>query len=481
MKIVNDCLQEFRVCFSRSSTFGWFVIMIVGMILRNDYLGITSVIRELHLNEKHYTSLVHFFHSSAWNLEALNNKWIKIVLTISPLLTVGGELIFVGDGVKAAKEARHMPGNKKQYQESENQSKPSYFFGHHFGGIGILIGNAKKIFCLPLSLRIHDGVKPIAKWLNDEVRQQSHVVQIIHQAYHAASLAKRSSKVLLDRYFLSKPAFRAWAKLNEVHGNLLHIITKAKSDCVAYTDPPPRTGKPGRPRVKGERIKLADLFNDTSIKFQTETLRLYGKKQELSYYSADLLWGQGLYQKLRFVLVAYDGITSILVSTDLEASPTTIIKLYAKRFKIECMFREMKQNMAGFSYHFWTKAMPRLNHYHKKDAPHPLDSVTCAKRRLLIIKKLKAIEGYVLCSSIALGLLQIISLRLGTGIDFKKIRFLRTYSSKYASEETTRQYLRRNIFMEFLKSDALSVIKIIQSKQKDDLFLEESEVLDTAA
>lgn len=481
MKIINESLQEFRVCFSRVATFHWFVVLIVAMIIRDDHLGITAVIRELFLNEKHYTSLLHFFHSTAWKLDELNDKWIKIVLKIAPLFTANGDVIYVGDGVKASKEARRMPGNKKQHQESETQSTPSFFFGHHFGGVGILIGNAKKIFCLPVSLRITDGIKPIALWMDDKVRQQSHVVQVIHQTYHVASIIKKKGKVLLDRYFLTKPAIEAWKELNVEHGNLLHIVTKAKSPSVAYTEPPPRTGKPGRPRIRGERIKLFELFTDKDITFNNATLWLYGVKEEVSYYSMDLLWKQGLYQKLRFVLVAYGETKSILVSTDLNAKPTTIIKLYAKRTNIECMFRAMKQTMAGFFYHFWTKAMPRLNYYQRKDEPHPLEDITCKKRQRLIIKKLKAIEGYVLLSSIALGLLQLLSLKLGTGIDLKKIRFLRTYSSDYASEATIREYLRKSIFVLFAKSGTLPIIEIIKSKQKEDFSLEDAEFSEIAA
>jgi len=481
MKLINDCLQEFRVCFTRVATFHWFVIIVIAMVIRDDYLGITAVIRELFLDEKHYPSLLHFFHSSAWNLDKLNDKWIKIVFKIAPFFTDNGDVLYVGDGVKASKEARRMPGNKKQHQESETQSTPSFFFGHHFGGVGILIGNAKKIFCLPVSLRITDGIKPIAEWMNDKVRQQSHVVQVIHQTYHVAAIIKKKGKILLDRYFLTKPAIEAWKELSEEHGKLLHIVTKAKRTCVAYTEPPPRTGKPGRPRIRGKHIKLVELFTDKDITFNNAILWLYGVQEEVSYYSMDLLWKQGLYQKLRFVLVSYGNTKSILVSTDLNAKPTTIIKLYARRTNIECMFRAMKQTMAGFFYHFWTKAMPRLNYYQRKDEPHPLEDVTCKKQRLLIIKKLKAIEGYVLLSSIALGLLQILSLKLGTGIDLKKIRFLRTYSSDYASEATVREYIRKSIFMMFAKPDALPIIKIIKSKQKDDFSLEEEEISEIVA
>ena len=61
-------------------------------------------------------------------------------------------------------------------------------------------------------------------------------------------------------------------------------------------------------------------------------LELYGKQETIRYYSMDLLWGQKLYQELRFVLVEMNGIQSILASTSLELEPLSIIRLYSYRF-----------------------------------------------------------------------------------------------------------------------------------------------------
>lgn len=57
---------------------------------------------------------------------------------------------------------------------------------------------------------------------------------------------------------------------------------------------------------------------------------------------------------------------SILASTNLSMEPLDMIRLYSYRFRIECAFRELTQQIGGFCYHFWSKGMPKLNRYLKK-------------------------------------------------------------------------------------------------------------------
>ncbi|RAZ95406.1 transposase, partial [Klebsiella oxytoca] len=52
-----------------------------------------------------------------------------------------------------------MPGVKKLFQESENSAKPGYIHGHMFGGLGILAGSVRNWACIPLSIRLHDGLQ----------------------------------------------------------------------------------------------------------------------------------------------------------------------------------------------------------------------------------------------------------------------------------------------------------------------------------
>ena len=60
--------------------------------------------------------------------------------------------------------------------------------------------------------------------------------------------------------------------------------------------------------------------------------------------------------------VEMNGIQSILARTRLALEPLSILRLYSYRFRIECIFREPKQQIGAFCYHFWSKHMSKLNY-----------------------------------------------------------------------------------------------------------------------
>ncbi|WLR41398.1 transposase [Bacillus carboniphilus] len=197
-KRIDKELSEFRTCFTRQATYEWFVVMIIGLMLRSDQVGLTSIIRELSISPKSYPAMMHFFRSQAWKLEDLIQTWTKLVYRKAPIYKKDGITILVGDGVKQSKEARKMPGVKRLHQESENSSKAEFIFGHMFGGIGVLIGDpSKKLFCLPLSIRLHDGVNMIRNWRkkqNNYECEGSHIVQIINDAFQATKMYGRIAR-----------------------------------------------------------------------------------------------------------------------------------------------------------------------------------------------------------------------------------------------------------------------------------------------
>ena len=159
INFIENILCHFESCFSRRAAFRWFVAIIAGLMLRSDKLGVTSIIRDLALAPGCYEPMLHFFRASSWSLEGIRERWHSAVSRYAPLYKEGNLHVLVGDGVKQSKEGRRMPGAKKLFQESGNSAKPRFIHGHMFGGLGILAGSIRNWACIPLSIRLHDGLQ----------------------------------------------------------------------------------------------------------------------------------------------------------------------------------------------------------------------------------------------------------------------------------------------------------------------------------
>jgi hypothetical protein len=348
------------------------------------------------------------------------------------------------------------------HQESEDSSKAEYIYGHMFGLIGVLVGNTEKLFCLPLSATLQDGDKEMRQWEDETYKPESHVVQMIRDAF-SATLEFGSCILLLDAYFFTMSVLKEMAKQTLQTGRELTIVMRAKTSTIAYKLPFLQKDR-GRPRKKGEAVKLKELFTLEKENFTKANVYLYGKEEAIEYLCMDLLWGKGLYQLLRFVLVKFGEKKVILVCTNVSLSAEQIIRLYGYRFKVEVTFRALKQWLCCFSYHFWSICMPRLNRFAPKGKGNPLVEVTNAKERQQILGAFIAIERYVMMKLIAIGLLQFLALKYSPILGKSSFCWLRTSSKKIVSEASMSQFLRKEIFMQFQKRPYLSILQIIRSK-----------------
>jgi len=469
-KFINDQLTQFRSCFTRETTFKWFLLVIVGLMSRSDHLGVTSIIRELMLNPAQYNNLIHFFRSDAWKLERLQQKWLEIVLATGSIWHVSGMPILIGDGVSEPKEASRMPGVKKIHQESQDSTKSEYIRGQLFGGLGIMIGNVAKLFSLPLSMSIHDGNDAILEWKKSEYQGDSHVTRLVREACKTASAIGEKCWLLMDAYFLTGPALKAISEEAAKAGkDLVALVTRVKSNYTAWFKPDGANGavagKNGKPRLK-DSFKIFDLFRTKAECFEEATLMLYGEQEKIKYYCVNLLWNRDLFQEIRFVLVNIEGAQSILACTDLLMDPCKIIELYCLRFKIETFFRAFKQVLSGFSCHFWTRRMPVFKPFAKAaDMAATVQAVTADISRKSIVNTYDAIEGFVFFACIAMGLIQLCSLCFSDLINNNEKRWMRTNSNSVPSEETTSINLRFALPTLFNKCDDLAVVKAIKERQ----------------
>lgn len=467
MSILN-LLQAFFAwyegCFSRDKTYTWFKAAVLGLLTNSDdHSGVTAIVRSLALPGTAYEKLIRFFHSDAYDLQTLNDRWVQFVANYAPVPTFNDRVLLLGDGVKRSAEGRFMPAVKRQHQESEDSSKGEHIFGHLLGGLGMVIGTNHLVSC-PICMTIQDGLKSTATWEGSDHRSEIHEVQTVQNAYRAASLIGRKSLLALDRLFMKKSVFEELDRLN-AGGDLLHIVTRTKDRCTAYMPlDPDYKPKRGAPRKKGDTLHLQELFDSRKDDFKTTKVMEYGKEEEVQYLCLNLLWGSGLYKELRFVLTKHPTKgNAIFVSTDLTMSPEMVIEAYAHRFKIESMFRDIKQDFGGLCYRFWTKSAPKLDRFAPSDAPDPLSLVTDEERRRRILSCLKATESFILCSCMAMGLTQIMATDPAIVEETRASIYLRTYPPEgVASASSVRKYLAKRFFAILEQDQGGSIKRLIR-------------------
>jgi len=448
-------VRQLRPAFARETTFLWFGLCLVGLTLRPDLRGVSSIIRALGLKEVFYDRLLDFFHSKAVLVDLLAALWCRLILTVLPaslVPKVNDRLVLIGDGIKLAKTGRKMPAVKKLHQQSTNNTKPEFIYGHSCQAIALLVGCAQSFFALPLTCRIHEGIvfsnrqtKSLLDKMVDLVRSLTIPIPLY---------------LVLDAYYASKVM---------VHGLLHsgnHLITLVRKNAVAYWPALPNSEKRRGPKRKyGPKVKLKTLFQDVSSFIEAPS-PTYGESHvTIRYRPIDLLW-RPVGILVRFVLVIHPQHGSkIFMTTDLSLSPLHILRIYGFRFKIEVAFKQALYTLGTYAYHFWMASMtPRPNksgdqYLHRKSQAY----------RDLVSRKIRAYHCHMQLGIIAQGLLQYLSLTCTKAVWQSFGSWLRTIRNGiYPSEQVTALAMR-NTLPELLVNSPENPILVNFIRQKIDL------------
>jgi hypothetical protein len=345
-----------------------------------------------------------------------------------------------------------MPAVKKLHQESTNNTKPEFIYGHSCQAIALLVGCAQSFFALPMTCRIHEGVvfsNRQTKRLLDKMVDLVHSLTIPMPFY-----------LVLDAYYASK---------GMVHGLLNsgnHLITHVRKNAVAYWPALESSERRRGPKRKyGEKVKLRTLFQDISSFIEAPS-PAYGENDvTIRYRSIDLLW-RPVGRIVRFVLVIHPQHGSkIFMATDLSLLPMDILRLYGFRFKIEVSFKQALYTLGTYAYHFWMASMtPRPNksgdqYLHRKSETY----------RDQVRRKMRAYHCHMQMGIIAQGLLQYLSLTCTKAVWESFGSWLRTIRAGiYPSEQVTALAMR-NTLPELLVNSPDDRILINFIRQKIDL------------
>jgi len=440
---LEQILGDFRPVFSREASFRWFVLLVWGILLNTQPAAVTSYVNALGLGEAVYQQALHWFESSAFSVKGLCQHWGQWLSQHPYVYRIKGERVYVGDGIKVAKEGRKMPGVKRLHQESGDVSKPEWIRGHYFNALSLLLSVGQACFAVPLILQLQDGLMAQTPPVKPK-RQGKKATLVTKMAALCTTYAKTGSYVVLDAYFACAPV------LSRFRHHSLHLISRVRCSTVAHApfSVLPTVKGRGRPRQWGSPVKLQTLFAPLH-QCQQAQVWLYGQLTTVYYQCFELYWDSPTTPVLFVLTQQPNGKSLILLSSDLTLSGPDVIAAYGLRFKIEVTFRTLVHLLGGFAYRFWLKAMTMTptwpTNLNLADYPETVQAQIRAK--------VEAFERFINLNAIALGLLQILALECPTQVWSYFPRWFRTLPKHgYPSERIAQLALQHHAEAIFLKS-----------------------------
>jgi len=425
---------QLRYGFSYSTTFMWFVVALMGITMRTDLYGVTSIIRTLGIDEKYYDNLLDFFHSKAVKLEKLTVLWKCLVFKLFKPVMIDGRPVLAGDEIKVGKEGKKMPAVKYLHQESDSNNKAEYIMGHSCQALGLIVPAMETFFCVPLTCRIHGGLV----FSNRDKRTLLDKMIILLESLGI----DEPCYVVVDAYYGSRKM------IDGVRKNGHDLITRMKRSAAAYFPAPEITGKRGRgrPRKYGKPVKLKNFLKQTDKMVEVDS-PVYGEKNvKIRYMEINLLW-KPICDFVKFVIVVHPKRGNfILMTTDLALSGVDVIKAYGLRFKIEVTFKQALRTLGTFAYHFWSKHMKPIK---RKSGNQYLHRET-EEYRNAIRRKIGAYHTYIQVCIIAQGLVQYLSATYPQLVWNSFRSWVRTIRPGICPSEFVTVTAMRNAFPEFL-------------------------------
>ena len=123
----------------------------------------------------------------------------------------------------------------------------------------------------------------------------------------------------------------------------------------------------------------------------------------------------------------------------------------------------LKHLIGSFSYHFWTKAIPKLSRLKTNTDLSVIKKLTDKER---ILATTRAIEVFTFLSCIAMGILTIVSLTHPTLVWQKFSGWLRTRSSVLPSVDTVRSVIQQELSWNFRNLSQYATLSKIQDYQR---------------
>ena len=318
-------LETFRPAFRRSSTFALFELLATGLVARAARRTVVGMLAGAGMGAVvSFHACCRFFSAHAWDADRLGLALARLIVT--RLLDADAPIEVVVDDTLFRRWGRRVFG---AYWTHDGSAQDPNALGR--GNRWIIVGSSSSC----RSARIRCACRSCfgsgaARAPPFPVRLAGEMISVLRQQFpertiHGVGDAAYHGKVLL----VENTTF----------------TTRLPVNAVLYAPAPPRTGKRGRPRLKGQRLGIpAELA--TTADWRRVTVSRYGHRDTVDAAETATLWyGAFGTQPGRVVLVRDPGSDKILAlfTTDRRNGVERVVARYAHRWPIETAIAAGKQ------------------------------------------------------------------------------------------------------------------------------------------
>jgi DDE superfamily endonuclease len=312
-------LETFRPAFRRRSTFALFVLLASGLVAQTGRRSVVGMLAGARMQAVvSFHRACRFFSAAAWDPDRLGLLCARLIT--ERLLPPGAPVLVVVDDTLFKRWGRKVHGAFVTHDGSA-QGPRKLARGNRWiiAGIVVTLPWCSHPVCLPVLFRLWAG-----KGTTSPVELAAQLVGLL-----ARELPDRRVHGVGDAAY---------------HGTPLVIdnstwTCRLPANAALYALAPPRTGKRGRPRTKGDKLGTpAELA--AAGGWQQARVRRYGRDDTVQVIDTECLW-YGSFGKTpgRVVLLNDDGSTRAydlaIYTLDLAASPAEITARYADRWPVE--------------------------------------------------------------------------------------------------------------------------------------------------
>lgn len=279
-------------------------------------------------HQKHFSAYYWLIEKAKWSWLEVINRLVQLIVSCFPRK----QWHLIVDDFICPRASRQAPHAAFHHDHGQKPNRPRYIWGQQWVALGLSLCWGKMTVALPLLLKLHkhqgNGTK-----LTTAVS----LIKVLLPLFRKTG--EETIRCLVDAWYMKANFILPLLR------RAVHVIGQVRKDTALFEDPQPETGvrKRGRPRKYGKRLTETVL---ASLPIQQVTMKIFGKMQQVTFR-----WQRCRVRFLKGqpVIAVWCKLNdqknwTLIICTDLTLTPQRIIRLYARRWKIEPMFNEIKHH-----------------------------------------------------------------------------------------------------------------------------------------